>query len=244
MRLDEIVSVLNVNINAITMEQAVKLIEKYIIDQSPHLVATANAEMVMLAQEDKELAGILNKASLVVPDGAGVVWAARHYGFDVPERVAGYDLTQELFKQAAKMGYKIYMFGAAPGIAEKAKMVAENRYPGVRVVGVRDGYFSERDEGEIIDHIKKCQPDILLTALGVPKQEKWLSRHLINLNVPVSMGVGGTFDVMSGTMKRAPKWMQRANLEWMYRLLSQPQRAIRMMALPRFVFKVIMAKKY
>lgn len=226
------------------MDQAVKMIEDYIVDKTPHLIATANAEMVMLAQEDKELDAILNTASLVVPDGAGVVWAARHYGFTMPERVAGYDLTQKLLAKSAIKGYKIYMFGAAPGIAEKAKVIAETLYPGLNIVGVRNGFFSAPDEHEIIANIKACKPDILLVALGVPKQEKWLASNLQKLGLPVAMGVGGTFDVMSGTMKRAPLWMQRANLEWMFRLFSQPQRAIRMLALPRFVFKVITGKKY
>lgn len=226
------------------MDQAVDLIESYITDKTPHLIATANAEMVMMAQEDNELAAILNNASLVVPDGAGVVWAARHYGYNMPERVTGYDLTQNLLATAAKKGYRIYMFGAAPGIAQKAKETAEVRHHGIKIIGVRDGYFSSQEEANIIQHIKDAQPDILFLALGVPKQEKWLAKHLNEMNVPVAIGVGGTFDVMSGTTKRAPLWMQRANLEWMYRLLSQPQRAIRMLALPRFVLKVLTAKKY
>ncbi len=135
------------------------------------------------------------------------------------------------------------MFGGAPGIAEKAKMIAEEHYPGVQIIGTRNGFFTEKDEPEIVNAIKACQPDILLVALGVPRQEKWLDQYKEELKVPVAIGVGGTFDVMAGVAQRAPVWMQRANLEWLFRLLSEPKRAIRMLALPRFVIKVIATKK-
>jgi N-acetylglucosaminyldiphosphoundecaprenol N-acetyl-beta-D-mannosaminyltransferase len=237
------VYVLGVPIDSITMEAAVKKIETFIQGSQPHLIATANAEMVMMAQQDDDLAAILNSASLVVPDGAGVVWAARYQGNHVQERVAGFDLTQNLLAEASKKGYRIYLFGAGPGIAEKAKQIAEKLYPGVNIIKTRDGFFSADDENEIIEDICKSHPDILLVALGVPKQEKWLARNLSRLQVPVAIGVGGTLDVMAGAAKRAPLWMQQANLEWLYRLLRQPQRAIRMLALPRFVLKVIMDKK-
>lgn len=237
------VNVLGIPVDSITMESAVAKIEAFIQEASPHLIATANAEMVMLAQQDDELSNILQHASLVVPDGAGVVWAARYQGNEVRERVAGFDLTQRLLAEAAIKGYRVYFFGAGPGIAEQAKQTAEARYPGIHIVKTRDGYFTESDEAEIIEDIVSMQPHILLAALGVPKQEKWLMRNLNKLQVPVAIGVGGTLDVMAGTVKRAPLWMQQANLEWLYRLLKQPQRAIRMLALPRFVLKVIMDKK-
>ena len=237
------VNVLGIPVDSITMESAVAKIEAFIQEASPHLIATANAEMVMLAQQDNELSNILQHASLVVPDGAGVVWAARYQGNEVRERVAGFDLTQRLLAESAIKGYRVYFFGAGPGIAEQAKQTAEARYPGIHIVKTRDGYFTEADEAEIIEDIVSMQPHILLAALGVPKQEKWLMRNLNKLQVPVAIGVGGTLDVMAGTVKRAPLWMQQANLEWLYRLLKQPQRAIRMLALPRFVLKVIMDKK-
>ena len=237
------VNVLGIPVDSITMESAVAKIEVFIQEASPHLIATANAEMIMLAQQDGELSDILKHASLVVPDGAGVVWAARYQGNEVHERVAGFDLTQRLLAEAAQKEYRVYFFGAGPGIAEKAKQTAEARYPGINIVKTRDGYFTAADENEIVEDIVRAQPHILLVALGVPKQEKWLMRNLHRLQVPVAIGVGGTLDVMAGAVKRAPLWMQQANLEWLYRLLKQPQRAIRMLALPRFVLKVIMDKK-
>ena len=161
----------------------------------------------------------------------------------MPERVAGYDLAQELMRKAPQKGYRLFFFGAAPGVAEKAKTKAEKLYPGIEIVGVRNGFFSSDDEPQILREIQEAKPDILLVALGVPKQEKWLAAHLHELAVPVSMGVGGTFDVMAGVMKRAPHWMQKAKLEWLFRGAMQPKRAGRLMALPRFVFKVMAYKK-
>ena len=231
--------VLGIPIDSVTKDEAVVILEKYISDGEPRLVATANAEMIMLAQNDADLAGILCGASLVVPDGAGVVWAAKYNGNPVKERVAGFDLAQALLLKAAQKGYSVYLFGGAPGVAEKAAETAQTSYPGLVIKGIRNGYFSSSDESAIIDEIKSSQADILLVALGVPKQEKWLSAHLGELGVPVAMGVGGTFDVMAGLVRRAPVWMQQSGLEWLYRLLCQPERFLRMLALPRFVLKVI-----
>lgn len=238
------VPVLNVLIDAVTMREAVDILENYINEKKTHFVATANAEMIMMANDDHELLKILNKADLVVPDGAGTVWAARHHGYTMPERVAGYDLVQKLLKRAAKSKIKIFFLGSAPGIAEKAKKNAEKKYVGVQIVGTRDGYFSLEEEPALIQEIKSVKPDVLLVALGVPRQEKWIMKHLAELDVSVAIGVGGTLDVMAGVVKRAPLWMQRAKLEWLYRGLLQPKRIGRLMALPRFVFKVCALKKY
>jgi N-acetylglucosaminyldiphosphoundecaprenol N-acetyl-beta-D-mannosaminyltransferase len=137
----------------------------------------------------------------------------------------------------------VFFFGSAPGIAESAKNKAEKLYPGVQIVGVRNGYFTAEDEPEIINEIREAKPDILLAALGVPKQEKWLKKYREELGVPVSIGVGGTLDVMAGNVRRAPKWMQKAKLEWLFRGLLQPKRAGRLVALPKFVLRVHRAKK-
>ena len=236
----KLVNVLGVNIDSVTMQQAVAIVDGFVNGRSPCLVATANAEMVMLAQQDQQLFSILNKAELVLADGAGVVWAARRLAAGVPERVAGYDLTQELLRHAAQTGYKVFWLGAAPGVAEAAAAKAAEKYPGLQTVGIHDGFF-DCDDGAIRGMIKQSQADILLCALGVPKQEKWLNQYRHELQVPVMIGVGGTFDVMAGQTKRAPVWMQRAGLEWSYRLLRQPSRICRMMALPRFVARVMLA---
>lgn len=236
------VDILGVNVDALTMSESVAQIETYMAGDEPVMVATANAEMIMRATQDEELRDILNRAAIVTADGAGTVWAAHHLGHAMPERVAGYDLAQQLMKQSVKLGQRIYFFGSAPGVAEKAKAKAERLYPGIRIVGTRDGYFTEADEPAIIEDIKAKRPHLLLVALGVPKQEKWLARHQAELGVPVAIGVGGTLDVMAGVMKRAPLWMQKAKLEWLFRGMLQPKRAGRLLALPKFVLKVHQSK--
>lgn len=237
--MNERVEILGVKVDAVTMTQAVESVERLIAAKKNSIIATANAEMLLRATHDDELKTILNAAELVVPDGAGTVWAAHHLGHDMPERVAGFDLVQELMKISPSRGYKFFLFGAAPGIADKAKLKAEELYPGIKIVGTRNGYFTADDEPAIIAQIKDAKPDVLLAALGVPKQEKWLYSYKDELGVPVSIGVGGTFDVMAGVVKRAPVWMQRAKLEWLYRAMLQPSRAGRLIALPKFVWKVI-----
>ena len=235
--------ILGVNVNSLTMVQAVEKVQQFIDERKNALVATANAEMLMRATQDEELKHILNNADLVVPGGGGTLWAANYLGVEMPERVAGYDLAQELMREAPSRGDRIYFFGSAPGVAESAREKAMELYPGIKIVGTRNGFFSEADEPEIIAEIKAARPDILLAALGVPKQEKWLKKHMQELQVPVSIGVGGTLDVMAGVMERAPLWMQKAKLEWLFRGLKQPSRAGRLLALPKFVLKVVASKK-
>jgi N-acetylglucosaminyldiphosphoundecaprenol N-acetyl-beta-D-mannosaminyltransferase len=234
------ISILGVAVDRVTMREALDRLETFIHKRKPCLVATANAEMVMVAQQDKELLAILNAADMVLADGAGVVWAASILGSGVPERVAGFDLTQMLLRRAAVAGYRVYWLGAAPGVAEIAAGRAAELYPGLITVGIHDGYFPV-DDLSIVQTIRETQPDILLCALGIPKQEKWLSSNLSQLLVPVCIGVGGTFDVMAGKVKRAPLWMQKSGLEWSYRLILQPSRIVRMLALPQFVLRVLLA---
>ena len=239
----ERVNILGVDVDAVTMAEAVDVVRRAMDTRAGVMVATANAEMLMRATHDEELRRILNASALVVPDGAGTVWAARHLGHAMPERVAGYDLAQELLRCAPAEGRRVYFFGSAPGVAEKAKAKAEQLYPGIEIVGVRNGFFSSADNAAIIAEIRAACPDLLLVALGVPKQEKWIAAHLAELDVPVAIGVGGTLDVMAGVMKRAPHWMQKAKLEWLFRGLMQPKRAGRLLALPKFVLKVHASRK-
>ena len=239
----ERVNILGVDVDAVTMAEAVDVVRRAMDTRAGVMVATANAEMLMRATHDEELRRILNTSALVVPDGAGTVWAARHLGHAMPERVAGYDLAQELLRCAPAEGRRVYFFGSAPGVAEKAKAKAEQLYPGIEIVGVRNGFFSPADNAAIIAEIRAARPDLLLVALGVPKQEKWIAAHLAALDVPVAIGVGGTLDVMAGVMKRAPHWMQKAKLEWLFRGLMQPKRAGRLLALPKFVLKVHASRK-
>ena len=216
----ERVNILGVAVDAVTMPEAVAAVEYYMDARAGVTVATANAEMIMRATKDAALRDVLAAAALVVPDGAGTV-----------------------LRRAPAAHRRVYFFGSAPGVAEKAKAKAEQLYPGIEIVGVRDGFFSADMNDAIISDIRTARPDLLLVALGVPKQEKWIHEHLAALGVPVAIGVGGTLDVMAGVMKRAPRWMQKAKLEWLFRGMLQPKRAGRLLALPKFVLKVHAARK-
>jgi N-acetylglucosaminyldiphosphoundecaprenol N-acetyl-beta-D-mannosaminyltransferase len=183
-----------------------------------------------------------SSADLVLPDGAGTVWAGRSLGYEVPERVAGYDLFINLLQEAVAQNLRIFFFGAAPGVAEAAKAKCEQIYPGVRIVGVRNGYFKNDETSDIIDEINSSGAEMLFAALGAPKQEVWLARNGAALSPRLLMGIGGSFDVLAGRVSRAPKWVQNASLEWLYRLYKQPSRFRRMLVLPKFVIKVLRNK--
>ncbi len=240
----ETIYILGVPVHPMTMDGAVAFLTKRMETHERTFVVTANAEIIMMCQESAEYNDIVsNKADLVLPDGAGAVWAGRYLGYDVPERVAGFDLYCKLMEQSSKKGYKAYFFGGSPGIADIAKAKCEEMYPGCQVVGTHNGYFSEADEPDIIADINKSGADMLFVALGAPKQEKWLLAHADELKPTLRMGIGGSFDVLAGKMERAPKWMQDASLEWLFRLYKQPSRFMRMMALPRFALKVMFGGK-
>ena len=237
------IQVLDVPVHPYSMDAAVQYLDDKIQEQKHSFVVTANAEIIMMCQDDAEYKNILtNVADLVLPDGAGTGWAGRQLGYAVPERVAGLDLFNRLLNLAAEKGYRVFFFGASPGIAEAAKKKAESLYPGVTVVGCRDGYFKDSDNKSIIDAINNSGAQILFIALGAPKQEKWLQTHLQELKPYITMGIGGSFDVLAGKMERAPLWMQKYSLEWLFRLYKQPSRFTRMLALPKFVIKVICSK--
>ena len=238
------IRILGVPVHPYTMKGAIEKILERVSQNKKTFVVTANAEIIMMGQSDAEYMEILNKAALVLPDGAGTVWAGRKLGYEVPERVAGYDLFLNLMTQSAQNKLKVFFFGAAPGVAAEAKQKCEILYPGVSIVGCRDGYFKEEDNLAIVNEINNSGADLLFVALGAPKQEKWLKKYQDILKPSLLMGIGGSFDVVAGKMERAPKWMQDASLEWLFRLYKQPSRFGRMLVLPKFVIKVLRTKSY
>lgn len=238
------ISILNTKINPISMDEAVAWLDGQLTAKQQTLVITANAEIIMMAQQDEKYHDLVNGAELVLPDGAGTVWAGRHLGNVVPERVAGYDLFHRLLALAAQKGQRVYFFGGKPEVAETAARKAQELYPGLQVAGCHHGYFQEGDNPYIIDAINHSGAQILFAALGAPKQEYWLHQHRTQLQPTILMGIGGSFDVLSGNVKRAPVWMQKAGLEWFYRLIKEPFRFRRMAStLPMFVIKVLRSKK-
>lgn len=236
--------ILGVGIHTLHMDEAVEVAADFLRSaEQCRVIATANPEMIMMAQDSPSLASSLADADLVVPDGVGAVWALnRRYGL-AQTRVTGFDLTQNILALSAKKGYRVFFFGSASGVAVSAKLTAESMYPGLNVCGVRDGFFTTNEEKDIVHAINEAKADFVLVALGVPKQEEWIARHKDELTASLIIGVGGTLDVMAGVVPRAPKWMQEAKLEWLFRLMRQPKRVLRMLALPRFVFAVMCEKK-
>lgn len=232
--------VLNLPVDLLSVQAAVDRMGAFIRERGALLVVTMNAEMAMQAQADPALGDIIRRAGLVVADGSGVVWAVgRQPGAPRVEKVAGVDLLRAAAARAATEGWSLYLLGAKPGVAEEAAANLQATYPGLRIVGVRDGYFDATTEPAVIQAIRDARPDILLVALGVPRQEKWLAEHQGALGVPVAMGVGGSFDVFAGRVKRAPLFFQKFHIEWLFRLIQEPWRFQRMWAtLPAFVKEV------
>ncbi len=232
------VTILGVQIDKITAEYALKKAERFVRSEGVSVIYTPNPEIVMAAYEDPSFCKILNDADLCTPDGIGVVYASRMLHNPVPERVPGFDLTCGLLKSIAKTGEGVFLFGAKPGVAETAKKNLEQKYPGLNVCGTHDGYFKPEDEDGIIDAINQSGAKLLLVCLGAPKQEKWIAAHKDALRVNLCMGVGGALDVFAGTVKRAPEFFIKCNLEWMYRFIKQPSRLNRFAALPKFMLTV------
>jgi N-acetylglucosaminyldiphosphoundecaprenol N-acetyl-beta-D-mannosaminyltransferase len=223
---------LDVPVTTLDMEGALAKIDAYVQARTPHMVVTSDSSAIVRAHKDEELAAIMRAADMVTADGAGVVWMAKVLRLPLEQRVSGIDLIEQICARAAARGWSLYLLGAAPGIANDAAKRLNLRYPGLQIVGCMDGYFSPEQEPEVVADIAERRPDVLLVGLGIPKQEKWISHHLKELGVPVAIGVGGSFDVISGRLKRAPRWMQAAGLEWLYRTLQQPKRLPRLFALP------------
>lgn len=233
------ISILGVPVDVVSREEAVACILGFLAQEEPRQVVTLNAEMVMLARQDPEFRRVVQQAALVVPDGSGVRLGARILGQKLPERVAGIDLMQALCQVAARSGFRVYFLGAEPGVAKEAAHRLQERFPGLVVAGTQHGYFNPASLPEILVRIRESRPEILFVALGAPKQELWLAQHLPFLKVKVGMGVGGSLDVLAGRVKRAPGWMQRLGLEWLFRLLQEPARWRRVLALPQFLLGVL-----
>ena len=232
--------ILGCPLDRVTMAQTLDILRGYLQTDKFHLVVTIGSEMIVRAQTDHEFREAVRAADLVVPDSIGAVLAARYGGFPVRERVTGVELTQ---KMAQQMGpaLRIFLLGGAPGVAETAAHRLLSLGPGVHIAGTHDGYF--KDDAEIVAKVKASGANVLLVALGFPRQELWLTRHGAACGVQVGIGVGGTLDVLSGRVQRAPQVFQKLGLEWFYRLTLQPSRWRRMLALPKFALRVLSGGK-
>lgn len=207
---------------------------------SQHLgthVVTLNAEMAILAQENAELAAVVCKADVVVPDGSGVVLFVRSQGKKI-DRCPGIELAESLIRSAAQNGWRVFLIGGGVGVVENVVSIWDKKLPGLKIVGQHHGYFDSTQEQTICEQLQTIQPDLVLVGLGVPRQEFWIQTQRSLCPHATWIGVGGSFDIWSGTKERAPKWMRDNNLEWVYRLYQEPWRWRRMLALPYFVWCV------
>ncbi|MCA9935541.1 MAG: WecB/TagA/CpsF family glycosyltransferase [Anaerolineales bacterium] len=226
----KLILILGVPIDDLTMDEALARVDEFVANgraqQRSHQIATVNADFVVKALHDPELRGILQEADMATADGMPLVWGARALGLPLEGRVTGADMVPALAERAAQKGYSLYFLGAAPGVAARAAEILQAQHPGLQIAGVLSPPKStvlEMDTA-VLDDIRAAQPDILLVAFGNPKQEKWIAMHRHDLPVPVMIGVGGTFDFIAGKTRRAPEWMQKSGLEWLFRLANEPRR--------------------
>lgn len=227
-------NVLGVQYDNVTMAEALDTARALLQRPEASYCVTPNAEMAYEALYDESFRAILNEASLVLPDGAGVVLGAKILKTPLKEKVAGIDFAANLLGVLEETGGRLYLLGGKPGIAEQAAENMKKTHPKLCICGTADGYF--RDEAPVIARINEARADVVFVCLGAPKQERFMHDHRAELNVRLMIGLGGSLDGFAGTVRRAPKWMIRLQLEWLYRLLREPSRIGRMMRLPKFVF--------
>ncbi len=237
------VPIFGIPFSKLNMKDTVSYLTEAVHSGRPHQVITANPIMVMTALNDPQYKEMMQSAELIVPDGTGIVWAAGVGGDPVAERVTGFDMLHELFKVGESYRWKFYLLGTTPEVIQEAAQRLQMQYPAAVIAGYRDGFFGPEQDDEVIEDIRKAAPDILFVARGADTQEPWIARYKERLGVPVIMGVGGSFDIISGKLKRAPKVFQKLRLEWFYRLLREPTRFKRMLVLPKFAMKVLREKE-
>ncbi len=234
--------ILGIRVDNLDMVQALCRVHEFMGANTPGQIITLNAEILYNARRLPEFKEIIEKADLVTPDGSGIVWAAKKLGEPLKERVTGIDLMTEICRQAAPNSWPVYLLGGRPGIAQAAAENLEKLFPGIEIAGFRDGYFNPEEESSVVEEINASGAKILFAALGAPKQEFWLNSQKNTLNAKVLMGVGGSLDVLSGQVKRAPLIFQKLGIEWLWRLLLQPWRIKRALVLPKFMLAVIKSR--
>lgn len=217
-------TILGVRIHLVTMAQALGALRGMLHGSVPCHVVTAHTAMIAQARREPDLLDVLNAADLTTADGSGILLAGRILGVRFPERVAGVDLAEGLCALCARDGLRVFLLGAKPGVANAAAAALVRRHPGLQIAGTHHGYFAPEEEPALLARIRVARPHLLLVGMGFPPQELWIARHRETLQVPVSIGVGGTLDVMAGVFRRAPAWVQQAGLEWAYRTFQEPRR--------------------
>lgn len=233
-------NILGVSVSIFSYESLKEKVIDNIKNNKKCTIVAINPEKILKARKSKELKDLLNGATYRIPDGIGIIYASKFRGKKITERITGIDCMEMLCELASQNNYKVFLFGAKEDIVKKAKKKLEEKHKGLNIVGYINGY--EKDNNKIIKTINDSKPDILFVALGSPKQESWINENMNKLNVKIFQGVGGSFDVFSGNIKRAPKWMQKMGLEWFYRLLKEPKRIGRQLKLFKFLYLVIVGR--
>jgi len=221
------IELMGCQIDNLTMDETLQVVEGFIADGRPHQHVVVNVDKLVKANRDPGLKAIINGCDLVNVDGMPVVWASRLLGRPLKERVAGIDLFEALMARAAERGWRVFLLGAREEVVAAVKRRYLAQCPQLRITGYRNGYWRPDEEAEVVQQIKSAGADLLFVAISSPKKEQFLQRYQAEMRVPFSMGVGGTFDVAAGLVRRAPRWMQRTGLEWFYRFLQEPQRMFR-----------------
>ena len=229
--------IMGIAFDNVTMQQALERAGEILAGNKTCYAVTPNAEIAYEALRDESLRALLNEADLVLPDGAGVVLASKILKTPLQQKVAGVDFADGLLGMLAQNGKSVYLLGSKPRIAELAAEKMREKHPGLMICGMHDGYF--KDEAPVIAAINEAKPDVLFVCLGAPKQELFMKRHQNDLSCRLMIGLGGSLDSFAGTVKRAPKWMIKANLEWLYRLYKEPKRFGRMLRLPKYLWAVV-----
>lgn len=232
--------ILGVGFDSITLTQAVERAMELLAEGGGRYVVTPNPEIVQRAAREPAYRDALNSAGLVLPDGVGVIYAAKILGRPLAARVPGIDFAAALCGELAKSGKRLFLLGAKPGVAELAAENLKKDHPGLTVCGVHDGYFQK--DGPVAEEIRAAKADVVFVCLGFPRQEYWMAQQGPATSAGLLVGLGGALDVFAGQVKRAPEKMQRLGLEWLYRLVTQPSRIGRMAKLPLFLFSAVGAK--
>ena len=238
------VEIMGCFIDNLSMEETLQKIDGLIQSGKPHQHVVINVDKLVKASKDPQLRTIINECALINVDGMPVVWASRLLGKPLKERVAGIDLFAALMARAAEQGWRVFFLGAREEVVRGVKALYESRLPGLKVVGYRNGYWKPEDESEVVTLIADSRPDLLFVAISSPKKEQFLGRYQAEMKIPFAMGVGGTFDVVAGKVKRAPVWMQQGGLEWFYRFLQEPKKMFRRYFIDDMVFFWLLLKEY
>lgn len=238
------VRILGVDIDNVNAEEAAEVTKKLIetSNKSCNLIVAPNVEFIMEAQKDKEFFDILKTAKLATPDSVGVILAGKLQKKPFKGRLPGQAYLRKIFEVGEKEGWTFYLLGGKGDVPKKAKEHLEKLYPNAKIVGYHEGFFEEDSEEKVIEEINSLNPNVLFVAMGAPMQEKWIYKNKDKLKVDVAAGQGGTFDYEAGTVKRAPEWIQKCGIEWLWRLIKQPSRIKRMMVLPIYLMKIIFTK--